>query len=235
MILLNIGNTHTSVGVRDEAGKIGVEYFKTEDLAIQKFANNQLAVASVVPYWSDKLRQEGAFLISKDHAGGVDLSQIDSTTIGADRIANAIAAIHDYPKQNVIVVDFGTAINIEVVTHEGQLLGGAIMAGRKVTRQALHLHTAQLPDSGLSQKFEQRIGRNTIDALNLGVDSSVIGGVKEILSIIEDELKSPAIVVGIGGDVEFFKPHFKQMISGGVDFTLRGVALSWEYENSDAS
>lgn len=230
MILLNIGNTHTQIASW-QAGVMGeIKSCPTAELDLSQFAKEQIVAASVVPSWTERVRQAGGFLVSPQHAGGVDLSRIDSTTIGADRLANSIMAKNRFPNQNVVVIDFGTAINIEVITAYGALLGGAILVGRKLLRAALHTGTAQLPEIPLTSTPPTKIGNNTLNALSLGIDGGVIGSVREVLQIIQNSLNEPAIYVGIGGDAEYFLDSLPNIQYGGADFTLRGVALSWEFE-----
>ncbi len=234
-ILLNIGNTTTQIAARLPDGRIEIiNESATETLDLTPWWNCKLAAASVVPFWTKQLADGGAFLVNSAHSGGLDLSCMDSSTLGADRLANSICADREFPGKAVVVCDFGTAIDIEVLDGGHRMLGGAIMPGRKLLRQSLNRGTAQLPELPLSNTVPEKIGYNTVSALALGIDAGVIGSVREVLKRIQHALGTPAVYVGIGGDAEYFLPHFAKMKYGGKDFTLRGVALSLEYELKNA-
>lgn len=226
LTLLNVGNTHIQIAEAD-----GVKSIPTGDADPEMVIKTEkkIAAASVVPQWSDVLRKKGAFLVDPEHCGGMDLSRIDSSTVGADRLANAVAAM-EYGNLPVIVIDFGTAITFEVVDAKRRFAGGAIMPGRALLRKALNAGTAQLPLIACGESCIPEIGRNTREAILLGVDRGVIGSVKCVLESILNTIEDckPAII-GTGGDFGFFKGYVDNMIDGGWDFTLRGILRAWEF------
>lgn len=124
---------------------------------------------------------------------GMSIRMDNPREVGADRIANAVAARHLYGKP-VIVIDLGTATTFDVVSKEGDYLGGAIAPGIGISMEALCQHTAQLPRVELVQP-EHVIGKNTIAAMQSGLIFGYIGLIENIISHIRHELGEKARVV----------------------------------------
>lgn len=222
-ILLNIGNTRCQFADYSPDGEISnVRSIATGELAPDELACG--AAACVVPEISGKLRRLGWFVVDSTHCAGLDLSAVDPSTVGADRLANAVM-LRECCKLPAVSVDFGTAVTFEVVDASGRFLGGAIMPGRMMMMEALHRGTAQLPLLSRDAACRTELGDNTGSAIRLGVDSGIIGGVREILRIIGKRLGTVPTLIGAGGDAPCFLPHFPEMTDGGNDFTLRGVAI----------
>ena len=227
LTLMNVGNTHIQV-----ADSKGVRIIPTGEADSQKLfqPGKKIAAASVVPEWSRILREKDAFIVSPEHCGGMDLTLIDSSTVGADRLANAVAAM-EYDRLPVVVIDFGTAITFEVVDAQRRFAGGAILPGRALLRKALNAGTAQLPLIDRDEDNVPEIGRNTKEAILLGVDRGVTGSVQAVLtSILNTVDGGQATVIGTGGDLGFFKKTIGNMIDGGADFTLRGILRAWKFD-----
>ena len=234
-LLLNIGNTHTQWVAADESGKITGEvktlltadWMRSPGLLPAMDDVEAVWASCVVPEARSLLAGSGIYsalhFVDAASAGktGLDFSLVDTSTLGADRIANA-AALLDYPLP-AICIDCGTAVTLEVVTGDKCFAGGAILPGRKLMRRSLAAGTAALPELPLSENVPMDLGRNTREALALGIDRGIVGMVREMLEIAREY--SPAAIVAAGGDVEFFCHALPELIPGGADFTLRGVGL----------
>jgi len=186
-----------------------------------------LAVSSVVPALTEKLRKMGAWVVSGNMPLPFAPSDLDFSTVGADRIANA-AALLDGPLP-AISIDFGTAVTIEYVTADRQFAGGAILPGRVLLRKSLHDHTAQLPLIELSGTVAGLPGRNTAEAIRIGTDRAILGAVRSLIGDWQ-ELCSPAQlrVTACGGDRQFFLDHIDGMDDGGDTFTICGIRKLWD-------
>ena len=239
-LLWNVGNTHTRLlAWQDGALLPPGEAHDTPALLAPAWASPLAAahpdwpwvVACVVPAVRARLAESArgvprhwvdAALAA--HAG-VDLSAMDATTMGADRLANAIAARHELALP-AIVLDCGTALTTTVVDAAGRCRGGAILPGRQLARTALHRGTGQLPALALGDDRPAAIGANTRDALRAGVDLGLLGAVERLLAETRRELAAPgATVVAIGGDAAYFCRHLGGVVAGAPDFTCRGLAL----------
>jgi type III pantothenate kinase len=144
--------------------------------------------------------------------------------VGADRLANAVAAKEFYGAP-VIVVDYGTGTTFDVVDKRGAYCGGAILPGLGISLRALHDFTAKIP----LVKFERvkyAVGRTTEEAVRSGIYHGAIGTTRELLLRIRKELGTVAPAVATGGWCLVFKktPIFRHIEP---DLTLKGMALIW--------
>ena len=230
--ILNIGNTHVQVIDSD-----GAEFLLRETLPTSRFDslpeelfNCPLAVSSVVPTLTEKMKQRGAFVISSRQPLPFRVSGLDISTVGADRLANA-AALLDGPLP-ALAVDFGTAVTFEYVTAEGEFAGGAILPGRMLLRKALHDYTAQLPLIPLHEETAEIPGRNTADAMRIGTDNASLGAVRELIREWRGLCGSSALrVTACGGDRHFFLKHLDGLTDGDDFFTIRGIRRLWEHSH----
>lgn len=117
--------------------------------------------------------------------------------IGADLVANAVAAFEKY-KENCIIVDFGTALTFTTVSSKGQILGVAIAPGLKTAMYSLFQNTAQLPEVPLEVPLSA-LGNSTTHALQAGVLLGYIGLVESLVNRIKSELNAPCKVIATGG------------------------------------
>jgi type III pantothenate kinase len=235
-ILINLGNTHCQLAAW-AAGRLGArERCPTAALREPGWTAPLLAahpgwplvIASVVPAARDALAQAAGerplhWLIAAADTG-LDFSAVDPTTLGADRVANALAAAHHCPLP-AIVVDCGTAITTEVVSADRRFLGGAILPGRALARRALHTGTGQLPAIPLEDDCPAALGRNTRDALRAGIDLGLLGAVRHLVQESSRALGGAGLpALAVGGDRHFFARHLDLLQAGDDDFTLHGLA-----------
>ena len=226
--ILNIGNTNTTAF---QYTHTFTPFFKvhTEDLDWSRFSlNDQLAVATVVPQIMRGSEHLNIFNVSPATCQGLlDLSQVDASTIGADRIANAVALVKHY-QLPAISIDFGTAITVECVDINRAFVGGAILPGRKISREMMNAYTAQLPLLEMGTQRQTQLGKTTLTSLAVGIDGGVIGAVKEMISIAMTSLgKREITIVFTGGDAMFFKSVFPEMILDEF-LTIKGIVSIWE-------
>ena len=157
---------------------------------------------------------------------GVPLLVDNPKEIGADRIVNSLAAHHLFGENGpVIVVDFGTSTNLDVVSAKGEFLGGALAPGIEISLDALAARAAQLRKVELV-KPRSVIGKNTVEALQSGMIFGFAGQVDGLVNRIIEELDSDNVavvatgglaplVLGIARSIEFHEP----------DLTLIGLEL----------
>lgn len=231
--LLNIGNTHTQVGGLERGRASLLERLPTADIlagrlpaALERPEGPCLA-ACVVPRARAVIEAArpapGVVFLSPDMVTEVSFALVDASTLGADRIANAVAAAEKGGP--VLVLDCGTCVTTEAVDGRGCFRGGAILPGRALLRQALHAHTGQLPLVPLQGACPSALGPCTRDAILAGVDLGVLGAVQRIVADSRATLGAPDCpVVAVGGDAPFFCQHLPGLVPGDELFTLRGLA-----------
>lgn len=230
--ILNIGNTHIQVIDSDGEGFILRETLPScrFDSLPEELFNCPLAVSSVVPALTEKIRQRGAFVISARQPLPFKVSGLDISTVGADRLANA-AALLDGPLP-ALAIDFGTAITFEYVTAEREFAGGAILPGRILLRKALHDYTAQLPLIPLQEETAAIPGQNTVNAMRIGTDSASLGAVRELIREWRGLCQPQSLrITACGGDRKFFLKYLDGLTDGGDFFTIRGIRRLWEYSH----
>ncbi len=146
--------------------------------------------------------------------------------IGADRLVNAIA-IRERFGGPAVCVDFGTATTFDVVSREGDYVGGALMTGIEVSLDALTERGARLPKVELAPP-RTVIGKNTIDAIRSGVVFGYAGAVDAILRRLYDELGGRAPVVATGGLGQLVVPFTEEIDEVDDQLTLTGLRLLHE-------
>lgn len=154
---------------------------------------------------------------------GIPIKTDNPREVGADRIANTVAAYELYGGP-AIVVDFGTATTFDVISSQGEYLGGQISPGINISMEALFQKAAKLPRVAL-KKPASAIGKNTVASMQAGIYYSVIGGIQFAIQAIRDDLGCSAKAIATGGLAEVVGPHAKifDVING--DLTLEGLKI----------
>ena len=150
-------------------------------------------------------------------------------TLGVDRIALAAAAVSEYPKTNVLVIDAGTCITNDFVDAESTYLGGSMSPGLRIRYESLHNFTANLPL--LKQSVPQDlIGVSTEEAIHSGV---ILGTCKEINGIIDAyRLRYKHLTVILtGGDTKILSDQLKNSIFANSNFLLAGLNYLLDYNS----
>ncbi|MEW6607525.1 MAG: type III pantothenate kinase [bacterium] len=146
--------------------------------------------------------------------------------VGADRIVNAIAGFRLYGGP-LIIVDFGTATTFDVVSQNGEYLGGAIAPGIAISIEALWTKTALLPRVELI-KPGTVIGKTTIESMQAGIFYGFVGQVNEIITKIKQELELEPKIVATGGLAELISQELRYIQSVNPLLTLEGLKIIYE-------
>lgn len=196
-------------------------------------AVDRIALCSVVPDAIYSLRNacvkyfgRAPFLLQAGVKTGLKIKYSNPLEVGADRIANAIAAVHLHPEEDLIVVDFGTATTFCAVNAQKEYLGGVILAGLRISAEALESRTAKLPAVEI-RAMRHALGRATTESIQSGLYFGNVGMVKEIVSRLTHEAfegRKPR-VIGTGGFSGLFDKAqlFDEIVP---DLVLKGLNLA---------
>lgn len=169
-------------------------------------AINKIAISSVVPDLIYSLRNAcrkyfdlNPFVLQAGVKTGLKIKYRNPLEVGADRIANSIAAVNKYPNRDLIIVDFGTATTFCAITKDRDYLGGAIVPGLRVAMESLEAKTAKLPTVEIV-KSKFAVGRSTVESIQTGLYHSHLFTTKGMIEKITNEnFSEKPIVLGTGG------------------------------------
>lgn len=168
------------------------------------------------------------FVLQAGVKTGLKIKYRNPLEVGADRIANSIAAISLYPQKNIVIVDLGTATTFCAISDDKDYFGGAIIPGLRISMEALESRTAKLPTVEIL-KPEVACGRSTIESIQSGLYYSHLGAMKELIRRYQAELfqgKKP-FVIGTGGfsrlfqGMEIFDTEVPDLVLYGLFIALR--------------
>lgn len=231
ILCLDVGNTQTFGGVYNQnqetlfqfrytstknstSDEIGL--FLKNVLRENNFQPEQIdhiAICSVVPQSIYSLKnaclkyfQKRPFLMEAGVKTGLKIKYKNPVEVGADRIANAIAAIDKYPNKNIIVADFGTATTFCAISSVKDYLGGIIIPGLKLSMEALEAKTAKLPSVEIV-KPNELVGRTTVSSIQSGLYYSNLFAIEGIIKTIKKDYfnNEETLVLGTGGFSRLFE------------------------------
>ncbi|HZI88962.1 MAG TPA: type III pantothenate kinase [Candidatus Polarisedimenticolia bacterium] len=245
LLAIDVGNTEVTLGLFDgdtlaRSFRLSSETRRTPDevsLTLRQIfpeleapSGNHAVIASVVPTMTGAFLEAARMLcggdpleISASTDSGVTIEYRDPASMGADRIANAAAALERYGAP-VIVVDFGTATTFDVIVKERRYLGGVIAPGVVTGAEHLIRRAARLSAFDLRPP-ERVVGRSTEESLQSGVYYGAVGQVDAIVRRIAAEEKIQPTVVATGGLGAMVAEHSETIRKVDPDLTLHGLRI----------
>jgi len=152
---------------------------------------------------------------------GIGINTDRPAAVGADRLANAVAAHDRYPGA-VIVVDFGTATNFDIVSADGNYEGGVIAPGVNLSAEALHQAAALLPRVAI-HRAQAVIGKDTAPAMQSGLYWGYVGLVEGLVTRIKSEYGRPMTIIATGGLAHLFERDVSVIDRVDPDLTISGL------------
>jgi type III pantothenate kinase len=259
LLVVDVGNTQTHFGLfadgsttiaehwrfatvrdstGDELGAALVNLLGLRGLAFVDVDNS--IVSSTVPQLSEQWT-----LMARHYLGhemlvvgpsirtGMPIRYDNPHEVGADRLANAVAA-YDKVHDTCVIVDFGTAITYDIVSAAGEYLGGIITPGAEISIDALYDRAAKLPKVELAPP-RSLIGKSTVDAIRSGIVYGFAGQVEGIVRRLRGELGPSTCVIATGGLAGLLVPFIRETIDEVDDLlTLTGLRLIYERNRDPA-
>jgi len=250
LLAVDVGNTQTHIGAFDGAElahdwRLTTEPSATADELLASLATllrvadlelgalDGAIVSTVVPQLGPEYERLceshlglPCLMVGPDLKTGMPIRVENPHELGADRLVNAVAA-HDRVEGACVAVDFGTSTNFDVVSAQGEYLGGVIGPGAEISMEALTSRTAKLPRIDISRP-ESAIGRNTAGAIQSGFAHGFAGLVDGINRRIAEELEVKPTYLATGGLAETIAPLCETIDVVDPLLTLRGLLLIYE-------
>ncbi len=250
LLAVDIGNTNITLGLYDDevllfTARLSTEIRRTADqYAIDikdilylhgcRFETIEDAViCSVVPSVGKAVSNAISMLchivplsLGPGVKTGLNIKIDNPAQLGADLVAGAVGALHEYTMPCVII-DMGTATTITVLDENGALLGGAIAAGVNLTLKALTENTSQLPAISIESPGKV-IGTNTADCMRSGLVLGTAAMLDGMIDRIEDQLSKIVNVVATGGLSKEIIQHCERNIIYNENLLLDGLRIIYE-------
>ncbi|MTD46915.1 type III pantothenate kinase [Conexibacter sp. W3-3-2] len=248
LLVVDVGNTQTHFGTYSPQGEL-VEHWRfatvrssTADelgaalrnlLELRGVGLADLSasiVSSTVPQLEPEwVRMAGHYLghemlaVGPGIRTGMPIKIDNPRELGADRLVNAVAAFERLGGP-CISVDFGTAVNFDVVSAEGEYVGGVLMPGVEISLDALTSRGAKLPRIDLVPP-RRAIGKGTVEAIRAGVIYGYASAVDGLIERIHEELEATAPVLATGGLASTVVPYCRSIDEQDDLLTLEGLRL----------
>jgi type III pantothenate kinase len=251
IFVFDVGNTNIVLGVykddelkhhwrietnrnrtADEFGMIIKSLFEHEGLTLGDI--DGIIISSVVPpimlaleRMCQKYFQIKPFVVGPGLKTGLDIKYENPREVGADRIVNAVAAIHEYGSP-LVIVDFGTATTYCYINEHRQYMGGAIAPGIGISTEALYSRAAKLPRIEIVRPDGGIIGKNTVSAMQAGILYGYVGQVEGIVKrIMEQSVRKPT-VIATGGLSNLIAEESSMIDIVDPYLTLKGLQLIYK-------
>lgn len=256
LLVIDVGNTNTVLGVfqgqdlraqwrlttnraqtADEYGILIRNLFNLDGLQPGEISG--IMVASVVPPLNSLLEEMAekyfhlrAVFLEPGVRTGMAIHYDNPQEVGADRIANSVAAFEKYGGP-CVVVDFGTAITFDAVSEKGEYLGGIIAPGIGISAEALFEHAARLQRVEIREP-QRVIGTNTIASMQSGLFYGAVGLVDGILDRLCGTMGEKTKVIATGGQAQLVAGASKYKPPVEAALTLEGLRIIYERNQSAA-
>ncbi len=244
LLAVDVGNTQTALGLyRDEelvdhfrlatdrnrtGDELGVTLAALFDLEDVEGICLSTTVPALEPEWervAQRWLKAPLLTLGPGVRTGIPIRYDDPREVGPDRIANAVAGLERYGAP-CIVVDFGTSTNFDIVSPEGEYVGGVLAPGIEVSMDALFARAARLVKVDFAAPAGV-IGKTTVGGLQSGLVYGFAGQVDGIVRRIRQELDVDAQTVATGGLADLIAPHAETLDRVDPFLTLEGLRLVW--------
>ncbi|MBU6401205.1 MAG: type III pantothenate kinase [Verrucomicrobia bacterium] len=249
ILLFDVGNTHTHLGLANARRVVRQLDLRTSAWSASRMAArvarfvgrapvDGAVLCSVVPRVTPRVHRlvrrrwgQPCLEFNAQTVVGIRVRYPRPETIGADRLANALAVRHKFGAP-AVVVDFGTAVTFDVVDRAGHYVGGIIAPGLAAMTDYLHEKTALLPRIRI-REVSAVIGKNTEEAMLIGAVHGYRGLIRELVRELKRELNCRRLpVVATGGYSRLIAAKLPEITAVDPLLTLEGLRLAWQQQGS---
>jgi len=249
LLALDAGNTNVTIGTfefakltanwrlrtvheqtADEWGILMRNLFQLARLDFERV--DGIIIASVVPpidaalaLMAERYFETEAKFITYQSDLGLKICYDDPREVGADRLVNAVAALHKYGGP-CVVVDLGTAITFDAMSANSEYLGGIIAAGIGISIDALFARTARLPRVDFREPAKL-IGTNTVGSVQSGLFYGALGMIDGTIDRIVQELGPETKIIATGGQAKLISQQSRYLKVIDENLTLDGLEILW--------
>jgi type III pantothenate kinase len=254
-LALDIGNTNITIGLFNiQNGKVLPEPLKVWRMSTTKWQTSDeyatmlmdmfhysgfdskkityAGIASVVPSLNLVFKElvknyfgKESFFVNSTNTCGITFAVANPKEVGADRVADAVAAYSMYGG-GCVIIDFGTATTFDCIDEKGRYIGGAIAPGPAISAQTLSLKTAQLPQVEMKKPLKS-IGTATVECIQSGLYFGYVGLIRELINRIKSEMEVRHIIA-TGGLARLMLNDIKEIEVVLPNLTLEGIRIIWE-------
>lgn len=231
-LCIDIGNTRIKSAVFKDRESLHSAFFEKDVLLHVKEIFTQFPlishsiISSVVPENNELegfLRSRTKFIFF-DHATYIPVKNNYQSpeTLGKDRLAAAIGAWALFPNEDILVIDAGTALKVDLLTKQGVYEGGSISPGLQMRFKALNEFTGKLPFIKQDPNYKSLTGKNTPESILNGVQNGMLFELKGFIDAYKEQYPSIRVVI-TGGDAGFFELALKNHIFANPDLVSIGL------------
>ncbi|MBI2822404.1 MAG: type III pantothenate kinase [Acidobacteria bacterium] len=249
LLAVDIGNTNTVLGVFDQGHllthwRLTTERNRTADeygilcrnlfslWNLDRSRIRAIIVASVVPPVNPGIREMSGeyfglapYFVEPAEQDLIRVCYNPVTDVGADRIVNAVAAVELYGKP-AIVLDLGTATTLDVISPEGDYLGGVIAPGVGISAEALFARAARLPRVEVKRPANV-VGTSTVESIQSGLFHGYVDLVNGLLNRVREQLPE-AVIIATGGFADSLISELPMVQHVDLNLTLEGLRIFYE-------
>lgn len=250
ILVMDIGNSNIMMGIYNEGTlnhhwRMETDRHKTEDeygMQVKAFLQDVglafsdvtgIIMSTVVPPIMFALERMAVkyfhikpLVVGPGLKTGLNIKYDNPREVGADRIVNAVAAIHEYGGP-LIIADFGTATTYCYINEAQQYMGGAIAPGIGISTEALYSRAAKLPRIEIARP-ENIIGKNTVAAMQAGIVYGFVGQAEGIITRMKLESREIPTVIATGGMASLIAAESKLIDKVEPFLTLKGLYLIYK-------
>lgn len=236
-LIIDIGNTQIKASLFQNSTLINTQTsdkteFEFGKELLSNFTNLKKAIVSSVREYPEQLinmlksKLSDVFFFNDELPIPLENLYESKKTLGYDRLAACVGAFSKYPKQNMLVIDAGTAITFDFVNHKGQYIGGCISPGLNMRYKALNHFTKKLPLLSVNDDYHL-IGKNTNEAITGGVQNGIVFEIDSYINQLKEKHSELKVII-TGGDSDFLSKNINN--SSDLEPNILSIGLNYILE-----